>query len=479
MKKANKKLLSFSLILFFILITPLTIFYSQGYRFDFKTRKIVQTGGLFLKIAPSGARVYLDGKLIKKTNFLFDSVFLNDLLPETYQIRIEKDGYHSWEKNLQVEELKVCEAKSVVLFPKKINFTFLEKDVEEIFPSPTKKSIILKQILEDQWALVVFNSSNLQKNLLLEEKDFLPFFKTKKIKIVPKTVNFYDLIWSKNEEKIIVKVGRETESKFFLVDLSTKEITDLGLKENVKDIIINPQNSKEIYFLKKEKGKFQIYLLDRDLEQIPLILEPFGEFNVVSFSFLNGNIIWLGDNGFLYKGKVSKDKVEIVEILNLKPIDIKEADYKIVAINNSKIFLFEDKTLYYLNPRLHLIQQIFETANDISISYDYKKIAVWLDNQIWLFYLEPEYQQPQRIEFEKFLLEAFPKNLNEVFWLTPYYLVFSLEDGIRASEIDNRSRLNTVILSEFKNPKILWFPERKRLFALSENNLYFTDDILK
>ena len=43
----------------FLLIAPTAVFYSLGYRIDFDSKKISQTGGLFLKVLPKQVEVYL------------------------------------------------------------------------------------------------------------------------------------------------------------------------------------------------------------------------------------------------------------------------------------------------------------------------------------------------------------------------------------------------------------------------------------
>ena len=84
MTKKNRIILIYILILLFFLTTPPTILYSQGYRFDIADKKITSTGGLFLKVLPRNANIFLDNVLADKTDFLFGSVLIENLLPEKY-----------------------------------------------------------------------------------------------------------------------------------------------------------------------------------------------------------------------------------------------------------------------------------------------------------------------------------------------------------------------------------------------------------
>ena len=102
MTKKSRTILFLICLILFLIIAPLAIFYSQGYRFDFETKKITQTGGLFLKVIPKQVEVFVDGKLTKKTDFFFGSALIENLLPKKYRVSVKKEGYLPWEKNLEI-----------------------------------------------------------------------------------------------------------------------------------------------------------------------------------------------------------------------------------------------------------------------------------------------------------------------------------------------------------------------------------------
>jgi hypothetical protein len=130
-KKTRLALFLISLFLFFLLGT-ISIVYSQGYRFDFQTKRIVQTGGIYLKVRPGPANVFIDGKLKGKTDFFFSTIFIKNLLPGKHKIRVEKENAFPWEKNLEVKEKEVTETKNIVLIPRDLNLNVL--DLKEIPP---------------------------------------------------------------------------------------------------------------------------------------------------------------------------------------------------------------------------------------------------------------------------------------------------------------------------------------------------------
>ena len=163
--------------------------------------------------------------------------------------------------------------------------------------------------------------------------------------------------------------------------------------------------------------------------------------------------------------------------MNIKPIKIqKEKKYTLKIIANN-LFLFEGEKLLWLHPSFHLFIPILEIVKDLSLSPDNKKIALSTGNQVWLFYLRDDYQQPKRRVLDKFLLTTTEDPINKIVWLNPYYLFVAFEKGIKIVEIDNRFNINEVLISEFKNPEIFWL--KQGLFAFSQGNFFFTQDILK
>lgn len=132
MKKRTRTTLFIICVVLFCLVAPSMILYSQGYRVDFEKKRIVQTGGLYLKVLPADAEVYINGKFKDGTTFFTNSLFIENLLPKTYQIEVKKDGYHPWQKTLAVREKEVTDAKNIVLITQSPDFTILTTSPEEI-----------------------------------------------------------------------------------------------------------------------------------------------------------------------------------------------------------------------------------------------------------------------------------------------------------------------------------------------------------
>lgn len=89
----------------------LAIFLAKGYRISPTEKRIVGTGIINISSEPDAASVFVDGHLTTATNATVSS-----LTPKTYAVKIIKEGFIPWEKNVEVKEGLVTELE-VTLFP--------------------------------------------------------------------------------------------------------------------------------------------------------------------------------------------------------------------------------------------------------------------------------------------------------------------------------------------------------------------------
>lgn len=102
------------LILLFVLISPIVIFYTAGYRYDITTHTIQQTGVLSINARPRDARVTANNVSIDKRL----PIRLSNRAPGTYWVRIEKDGYYPWEKSIVIRSNETTYIRDVTLIKK-------------------------------------------------------------------------------------------------------------------------------------------------------------------------------------------------------------------------------------------------------------------------------------------------------------------------------------------------------------------------
>ncbi len=445
MKRKFRKILFFSLFFTFVFVAPILVFYFQGYRVDFKNKRITQTGGLFLKAQPKHAEVYINDKLIKKTDFFFGSVLIENLLPKKYNVKLKKQGYFNWEKNLQIKEKEVTEARDIVLFPKNPNFSLLAKGVKALWFSPTGEKIILKEENENHWELKLYDVNKNLKSHILKETD-----------IAKEGADLFDLEFANGEKEIYLKVVIAEQLKEFILDINN--IPPL-LKEIEKT---STESELKTSTLKESKPK-----------------------NIIASAENEGNVYYLENTGNLYK---TDSSFSFEEKLTESTFPLKqETEYKLYIFSDF-IFLKENQTLFLFNKKTKTFEKFFEGIKDIKLSPDFKKLAYFSEYEIKILFLEKRATQPKREKGESIFLIRLSDKIKNVFWITPDYLIFDTENRIKITEIDNRDRLNIIDLTEFSSlcpdckqemqKEIFFNSNNKKLYVLAGENLWASKKLL-
>ena len=459
-------------VIIFLIITPIIILYSLGWRFSFKDRKMLKTGVLYFKILPKNAQIYLNGNLKKKTDLFFGSALIENLSSKQYEIEIKKDGFYSWKKNLAVEENKATELKNILLIPQNPNFTSLSSKDEDFYFSPDEKIIILKE-KEDapgqEWALKLFDLDKNIKSYLVEEKDFLKQAGLQNKKIIT-NVDLINLKFSPDSKTIILETSIGETLKYWLlpIDTATPKLTQLDYFNisSIETVYFNPKNHQELFALDEEKLN-KIDLVNKEIS-------PAAK-DIISFAILGDNVYYLKKNGLLYKTNLSFDSEEK---LNATPLSIeKETEYKLFLFSNS-VILKEKDSFYWFDKKERNFKKFNEGGTSINFSPDGRKLVYFTDYEIWILFLEKINEQPEKEAGQQLFLTRFSEKISNAFWYGNYYLIFNAGDKIKVAETDDRDRINIVDLTEYKNPKIFWSNLYKKLYILSEGNLYLSEKLI-
>ncbi|HSA84122.1 MAG TPA: PEGA domain-containing protein [Patescibacteria group bacterium] len=109
----KQALISVAVLCFLVLLTIIAILYGRGYRIGFQEDRpqIAKTGILQLTSKPNGAQVYLDDHLTTATDEAIN------LTPGKYTVKIAKEGYNDWQKDIDITQEVVSRADAL-LFPK-------------------------------------------------------------------------------------------------------------------------------------------------------------------------------------------------------------------------------------------------------------------------------------------------------------------------------------------------------------------------
>lgn len=469
MSEKKKIILSIIFIILFIISAIIIVFYSQGLRFDFKKWKITQTGAFYFKVLPSNSRIYIDNEFIKKTDFYVNSAYIGNLLSGKYDVSIKKDNYFPWEKNLEIEENGlVTEAKNITLIKENPNFNLLFTKIEKFFFLPNGTRIILLAQEKEYWKLEIYNLKTNIKNHLISSED-----------ISKEKTNFVDLKISPDSNSCLITTFNPKKNIFswHLIDLNIipVEINSLDLaKEKIEQIHFYPRDNNKILFLEKNvisstNNQLSLY----DFEKKKKAISPIE--NIISFTLQDSNIYSLDQDGYLIKTDINYEKQEK---LNEAGFAIKNnTDYEISLVNEF-IFIKGENILYLLDPDEKCFKEFALDNKDIIISTDREKAAFLKKNEISIFFMKEQTSQPHKDYKERMFLTRFSEPINNLYWITPHYLIFNSGNKIKISEIDDRDKINIIDLAEYQEPEIYFNQYNKKIYILSENSLVESESII-
>lgn len=216
------------------------LLYAWGYSFDWQGKKIVLTGGLYIKSIPKKAAVYLDDKQEKET-----PVFIKRLLPKYYQVKVTKDGYYDWNKKLKIESKLVTEAKDILLIPINPKIEVVNEKIAENFS--LKEYLSLKNAGSNDIFYIQKPSYILYKtdktNSSLEQISLTPLPNNQE----------YEIIVSNNQKIALLNDIKE----LYIFNQATRNFE--LIKQNVQEAQFSSDNQKLLYYTPNE---IWIYYLD-------------------------------------------------------------------------------------------------------------------------------------------------------------------------------------------------------------------------
>ncbi len=376
-KKIRWVILLVSAVLFLV-IMPYILLYSLGYRVDFENRKIVTTGGIYVRVLPQGANVIIDSKIENKTGLFSNSVFVQNLLPKPHAILITKDGYYDYQKTLPVKENEVTKLEHVLLFKKNIVFDVMADKSQSPFNPPAADSFTIKN------GGLYYANVPANANLSPSQKN-IPVIKN----IVAYKVLDNRITWlgtdgflyssdlaGKNPQKLskiklTINLANTYEifafnQRIFLKENNTALLFDQDAKafknfhSPVTDIKSSPNDQRLLYYNDHE-------ILYSDISQLNerIFLNRFSE-TILDAYWLNDDyiIFQLGDppslNASAGQSKILISEIDVQDHVNIVelPQTVSLTNGAAVDLENIKIsFIQQDKTLYIFNQDKVLVSE--------------------------------------------------------------------------------------------------------------------------
>lgn len=448
MNKRSRTLLFILLVIVFLFVGPGMIMYSQGYRFDFSKMKYLETGGIYVKTNPGDADVSIDNDYKNRTSGFSRDVLVQNLLPGNHSVKIEKEGYYSWEKTLEVKEKTVSEAKYVILFSKENPFVSIDSDIKNFYPFPDGNRFILLTVSNE---LFSYDSEKNELKRLFNNKQ-TPY-------------NISDIVFSPSGKMAYIK----TESGLhYLVNLENPALSLIkNFSSKTKDIFFDPDDEGSFYY----QSNNQIFKVNVEKMTGTSL---FKKEKVDAFTIADGYLYSL-ENGGIIRTNILLNASETITVEPFKTNA--NSQYKLVSMENELLLIENGKTVYLLNKETKSFDKKIEAASEIRYTPFYDRVLFASDDEFYLLLLKDAETPFFKQAYSVISISKLSGKINDIKWLNGDYFVYTLNGQLNISEIDNRDKINSFNLNK-NSSKIFFNGNTKKLFILNQNEFMVSENKL-
>lgn len=114
MKRRTRRILFWLAVVVFGVSSFVIVRYAQGYRYDFTAKRFVLTGGVAVT-ANTDATLTVGDSVVGSLSLLSHRGGEDHLLPGSYSVRLDRDGYSTWRKEAVVQEGLLTDFPKVLL----------------------------------------------------------------------------------------------------------------------------------------------------------------------------------------------------------------------------------------------------------------------------------------------------------------------------------------------------------------------------
>jgi len=156
MTRAKRRILLSMAVTAFILLAPLIILYSLGYRLS-PHFTLTKTGGLYISSPKTGSEIFINNRLKKRTNLLQSGLFVQNLKPASYAVVVAREEFWPWTKDIEVKEQFVTEARAFLLPKDPEGRVILRGKFLSIQASPEQKVLLLEEQKKDDIEIIAYS----------------------------------------------------------------------------------------------------------------------------------------------------------------------------------------------------------------------------------------------------------------------------------------------------------------------------------
>jgi len=253
MIRKTRKIIFLFCVFVFLVATPGVLLYANGYSFDWEKNALIKTGSFYFDSLPKEAKISFDDKQNNTT-----PAYIGRLLPEHYSVKISKEGYFDWNKNLEILPQITTEARSVFLVPKEPKISIVADNAtttKDYFFEPRQETEDLK-IMQNASTTIADSAgwTIFKNNLYYIQKSNLILYRTDTLAQTPEQLSTQPL--PNSSDQFQIKISGQNTAVFVPSDnlyLFNKQTNTFDfLAGDVLGVEFSSDNEKLLFFTKHE-----------------------------------------------------------------------------------------------------------------------------------------------------------------------------------------------------------------------------------
>jgi len=408
-----------AIALFFLLIfaigTPILLFYASGYRYNVKKNAVEKTGALVLETKPSRASILLNNESVNENT----PARLKNIIPDKYNVKLEKEGYYTWEKDLEIKSQEATFAEDIILFKKAEPESIIDSEINWLSFSPTNAFAVFSTSDFDQDYLYLLDLNNQKFNLI---------YNNNKKFVNPQAIWSHDdlmLYFQSNGDQMIFPIQFPKNSFDLTKFFSVKE---------ARNYKWNQQNNQNL-FAQVDNSILELDITTKKFKNI-FSINPTEK--LIDFFIQNDDVYYIfniGNKTFLGKATLEDNTLQ-------KTLELRNDNYHFNGIYNDKIAIFDNKlsTIYLINQEIDNIY--FQKDNIMNLDFHPEKNLLLLQTHQDLSYLDLNEGKANERNVTRY-----STGLSQASWHNSTNYVINLQNkNINIIELDDRDHHFTISL---------------------------------
>jgi len=395
-----------SFIILFFIIAPILLLYSSGYKYDWSLKKLIKTGLIVIEVQPRGADIILNNKAIKKT-----PTTLTNLLPGTYTLKLEKEGYLPWQGDITIKSGKAKNLSGIMLFRDLPGQIIFDKKIFQINHQPNSNKLFLITQVDTIFELY---------QITLGDSKIIKLFE------VPTPINIETYEYNNN---IIISTQANDIKTYYKITLVEPAV--------IAQLDFLPSNVEQLQWSDQDKifGLINNSLCLITLSDTNISCDTV---NINSYSVTNNAIYYFsGESKTTYLYKTTPNNFLANNLVARLPY----SENYVINTENERHLIITDTA----SDDLFLVEPD-EPESQITMLNEAARAAFWLNQKDQLIYYNDfEIWYWDTKEDERILLTRVSEPIRQVIQLSGYpYLLFSQTKTIQALEIEAYSAARNI-----------------------------------